>query len=259
MMKQYILSVDQSTQGTKALLFDDAGRLLSRADLAHRQIVNSQGWVEHNPEEIWKNTLQVIQNLVARAGIHKNEIVAMGISNQRETSVCWDRQTGEPVCNAIVWQCSRAKDICEEMEKTGVAESVRLKTGIRLSPYFPAAKLAWIFRHVEGVAERARRGEICVGTVDSWLVYKLTHGQRHQTDYSNASRTQLFNISELRWDPELLDLFGISPSCPGFMSMYTMSSMEVQLFAKSSKLTSSGTMAFGTTVTPFACERSSQS
>ena len=213
MMKQYILSVDQSTQGTKALLFDDAGRLLSRADLAHRQIVNSQGWVEHNPEEIWKNTLQVIQNLVARAGIHKNEIVAMGISNQRETSVCWDRQTGEPVCNAIVWQCSRAKDICEEMEKTGVAESVRLKTGIRLSPYFPAAKLAWIFRHVEGVAERARRGEICVGTVDSWLVYKLTHGQRHQTDYSNASRTQLFNISELRWDPELLDLFGISPSC----------------------------------------------
>ena len=212
-MKQYILSVDQSTQGTKALLFDETGKLLTRADLPHRQIVNDQGWVEHDPQEIWQNTLQVVKNLVEKAGIDKNEIAVLGISNQRETSVCWDRQTGEPLYNAVVWQCSRGAAICAELEEKGFAEIVCQKTGIRLSPYFPAAKLAWIFRNVEGVQEKARRGEICVGTIDSWLVYKLTGGQRHQTDYSNASRTQLFNITDLRWDPELLDIFGIDPSC----------------------------------------------
>ncbi len=212
-MKKYILSVDQSTQGTKAMVFDDTGKMLSRADLPHRQIVNDRGWVEHDPEEIWSNTLRVIRSAVEKAGVDRNELAVMGISNQRETTVCWNRRTGKPVCNAIVWQCARGAEICSEIEAGGGAETVRRKTGIPLSPYFPAAKLAWIFRHVDGAREAAARKELCAGTVDSFLVYRLTGGKRHQTDYSNASRTQLFNLADLRWDGELLELFGTDPSC----------------------------------------------
>ena len=212
-MKQYVLSIDQSTQGTKALLFDRNGTLLCRADKPHRQLIDEHGWVEHDVEEIWQNTLAVVRMVTKKAGIDKSEIAVLGISNQRETSVCWDKKTGKPVYNAIVWQCGRAAAICEELEKQGCAKRVQDKTGIRLSPYFPAAKLAWIFRHVPSVTERAKRGEIAVGTIDSFLVYRLTKGQRHQTDYSNASRTQLFNLRTLKWDDELLALFGIEPSC----------------------------------------------
>ena len=212
-MGKYILSVDQSTQGTKALLFDDKGSLLCRTDKPHRQIINDRGWVEHDLNEIYSNTLQVVKDLVAKSGIDKNEISALGISNQRETSACWSRKTGEPLYNAIVWQCSRGAAICEELERQGYAETVYRKTGIKLSPYFPAAKLAWIFRNVAGVSERSKAGEIAVGTIDSWLVYKLTNGERHQTDYSNASRTQLFNINSLEWDVDLLKIFGLDKSC----------------------------------------------
>lgn len=211
-MGKYVLSIDQSTQGTKALLFEEHGALLCRADKAHRQIVDPKGWVEHDPEEIYANTILVVRELVKKAGVDKAEIVAMGISNQRETSVCWDRRTGRPVCNAIVWQCARGAAICEELEKQGLGETIRRKTGLRLSPYFPAAKLAWIFRNIADVSEKAERGDIAVGTIDSWLVYKLTGG-RHQTDHSNASRTQLFNIVDLQWDEELLDIFGIPSRC----------------------------------------------
>ena len=212
-MSKYVLSIDQSTQGTKALLFDEQGAMICRTDRPHRQIINEKGWVEHDPDEIYANTVQVVKDLVAKAGIDKSELVTLGISNQRETSVCWDKGTGRPVYNAIVWQCARGAAICEALEKRGVAKMVRAKTGMQLSPYFPAAKLAWIFQNVEGVTDRAKRGEIAVGTIDSWLVYKLTGGKRHQTDYSNASRTQLFNIIDLEWDSELLALFGIDPSC----------------------------------------------
>ena len=212
-MGKYILSIDQSTQGTKALLFDDKGSLLCRTDKPHRQIINDRGWVEHDLNEIYSNTLQVVKDLVAKSGIDKNEISALGISNQRETSACWSRKTGEPLYNAIVWQCSRGAAICEELERQGYAETVYRKTGIKLSPYFPAAKLAWIFRNVAGVSERSKAGEIAVGTIDSWLVYKLTNGERHQTDYSNASRTQLFNINSLEWDVDLLKIFGLDKSC----------------------------------------------
>lgn len=212
-MKKYVLSVDQSTQGTKAMIFDGEGSLLARADLPHRQIINDRGWVEHDPEEIWRNTLQVIRAAVEKAGIPKESLAVMGISNQRETSVCWNRRTGKPVYNAIVWQCARGAEICAELEARGCADAVREKTGLPLSPYFPAAKLAWIFRHAEGAREAATRGELCVGTIDSWLVFRLTGGRRHQTDYSNASRTQLFNITDLAWDRDLLDLFGVDPSC----------------------------------------------
>ena len=210
---KYILSIDQSTQGTKALLFDDKGALLCRTDLPHKQIINDKGWVEHDPEEIYANTLQVVKNLVDKAGINKNDICALGISNQRETSVCWDKKTSKPLYNAIVWQCSRGAYICDELAKQGHADKVHEKTGIKLSPYFPAAKLAWIFQNVEGVKERAKAGEIAVGTIDSWLVYELTGGKNFQTDYSNASRTQLFNINTLQWDKDLIELFGLDESC----------------------------------------------
>ncbi len=206
---KYILSIDQSTQGTKALLFDAKGFLLCRSDKPHRQIIDSNGWVEHDLNEIYANTLQVVKDVTAKANIDKSEICALGISNQRETSACWDRKTGEPVCNAVVWQCARGAAICEELERQGYAETIREKTGLKLSPYFPAAKLAWIFRNVDA----AKPGNVAVGTIDSWLVYKLTEGRRHQTDYSNASRTQLFNIKNLQWDNELLEIFGINPSC----------------------------------------------
>ena len=212
-MASYVLSVDQSTQGTKALLFDETGRLMNRADLPHRQITNESGWVEHDPEEIWQNTLRVIKDVAEKAGIDKNDIAVLGISNQRETTVCWDRETGKPVCNAIVWQCSRAAELCEKLSKMGYEKMVRTKTGIPLSPYFPAAKLAWILRYVPGVSAKSSVGKIAAGTVDSWLVWKLTRGERHQTDYSNASRTQLFNLRTLNWDPELLAAFRIPAQC----------------------------------------------
>ena len=212
-MGKYILSIDQSTQGTKALLFDDKGALLCRTDKPHRQIINDKGWVEHDLNEIYANTLQVVKDLVSKAGIDKGEIVALGISNQRETSACWSKKTGEPLYNAIVWQCARGAEICEGLEKQGYSETVYRKTGIKLSPYFPAAKLAWIFQNVAGVSERSKAGEIAAGTIDSWLVWKLTNGERHQTDYSNASRTQLFNINSLEWDEDLLKIFGLDKRC----------------------------------------------
>ena len=212
-MSRYILSIDQSTQGTKALLFSDEGELLCRSDLAHKQIVDERGWVEHDLNEIYANTVQVVKNLVEKARIHKKDIAVLGISNQRETAACWDKISGEPVYHAIVWQCARGAAICDRIEKEGKADMVKERTGLQLSPYFSAAKLAWIFENVEGVKARAQKGEIAVGTIDSWLVYKLTKGERFQTDYSNASRTQLFNIRNLTWDRDLLDLFGIDPSC----------------------------------------------
>ena len=212
-MAKYVLGIDQSTQGTKALLFDEKGSLLCRTDLPHRQIIDEKGWVEHDLEEIYSNTIQVVKNLVEKAGIDKSELTAVGISNQRETAACWNKRTGKPVYHAIVWQCARGAAICEELEAKGAGVMVKERTGLQLSPYFSAAKLSWIFRNVPGVKEAAEKGEIACGTIDSWLVYRLTKGARFQTDYSNASRTQLFNIRKLCWDPELLKLFGIDESC----------------------------------------------
>ena len=212
-MAGYVLGIDQSTQGTKALLFDEAGKLLCRADLPHRQIVNEKGWVEHDPEEIYQNTVGVVKLLVEQSGIDRREIRVLGISNQRETALVWDRATGRPVYNAIVWQCARGAAICEEIKQQKGAENIRSHTGLQLSPYFSAAKIAWVLRHVEGAREQADRGELCCGTVDSWLVYRLTGGKEFRTDYSNASRTQLFNIRTLNWDPEVCRLFGIPTCC----------------------------------------------
>lgn len=209
MAEKYIISIDQSTQGTKALLFDESGSLLKRTDKAHEQIINEKGWVSHDAAEIYNNTVEVVKRLVEESGIDKDKVVGIGISNQRETSLAWDRFTGEPLGHAIVWQCARATDICERVEKKGEAENIRRKTGINLSPYFPASKIAWILENVEGAKEKADKKEICHGTVDSWLVYRLTGGKSYKTDYSNASRTQLFNIFDLKWDEEICGLFGI--------------------------------------------------
>lgn len=212
-MAGYVLGIDQSTQGTKALLFDGDGHIVYRTDLQHEQIVNEAGWVEHNPIEIYENTVQVVKNLVEDSGIDKKMIKALGISNQRETAMVWNRLTGEPVYNAIVWQCARGASICEELERDGYAEMIREHTGLQLSPYFSAAKIAWVLRNVPGAEEAARKGELCCGTIDSWLVYRLTGGKEFRTDYSNASRTQLFNIRTLAWDEEICDLFGIPVQC----------------------------------------------
>ena len=206
----YIISIDQSTQGTKALLFDESGNLLMREDKPHRQIVNELGWVSHDPEEIYRNTVQVIKNLVERSGVEKEKIAGIGISNQRETSLIWNRD-GSPAADAVVWQCARAEEICRRIEGAASAEIIRQRTGLPLSPYFPAAKLAWLLENTEGAGEKAAAHELCMGTVDTYLVYRLTHGKSYKTDYSNASRTQLFNIFELKWDEDICSMFGICP------------------------------------------------
>ncbi|MCR5627197.1 MAG: glycerol kinase GlpK [Lachnospiraceae bacterium] len=209
---KYIIGIDQSTQGTKAMLFDEVGKMLKRCDLPHEQIISETGWVSHNPEEIYKNTVSVVKNLIEETGVDKADLMAVGISNQRETSVCWERSTGKPVDNAIVWQCSRAEYIAKRVEDAGAAEEIRRKTGINLSPFFPASKYAWLLENNDGVKERAKAGEICLGTIDSYLVFRLTGGKSFKTDYSNASRTQLFNISTLKWDEDILKMFDI-PLC----------------------------------------------
>ena len=212
-MKSYILGIDQSTQGTKALLFDLNGAVLQRCDAPHRQIVNEAGWVEHDPEEILANICLVVAELLQSSGIDASLISAIGISNQRETAVVWERASGKPICNAIVWQCARAKEICARLEERGHGQLVKERTGINLSPYFTAAKIAWILENVPGAMEKNQRGELCCGTMDSYLVYHLTSGAHFATDYSNASRTQLFDIHSLRWSEEICNLFGIRSAC----------------------------------------------
>ena len=209
MSEKYLISIDQSTQGTKALLFDSQGNLIKRTDKAHKQIINEKGWVSHDPEEIYQNTLEVVRRLVEESGSEKDSIIGLGSSNQRETSLAWDKNTGKPIGQAIGWQCARAVDICERGEAMGQGERIREKTGMNLSPYFPAATIASILENEEGAREKAAEGTICHGTVDSWLIYKLTGGKSYKTDYSNASRTQLFNIFELKWDEEICRMFGI--------------------------------------------------
>lgn len=209
-MAKYIISIDQSTQGTKALLFDETGSIMRRTDRPHRQIINEKGWVSHDPEEIYSNVLAVVKELLE--GVEKECVVGLGISNQRETSLAWNKVTGKPYGNAVVWQCARAVDICARVEKAGAAELIRQKTGMNLSPYFPASKIAWLLENEEGAKEAAERHEICHGTIDSWLVYKLTGDHAFKTDFSNASRTQLFNLKTLAWDEKICEMFRI-PVC----------------------------------------------
>lgn len=206
MEQNYILSIDQSTSGTKALLFDKTGALVARHDKAHRQITNSLGWVEHDPNEIYQNMLFTAGQVLQNAQINPAQVRAIGISNQRETGVMWDRK-GEPIYHAVVWQCARGKEICQELEAQGLASFVKDTTGLNLSPYFTAAKWAWLMRNVRDAKALAQRGDFFCGTMDSWLIFKLTGN--HKTDYSNASRTQLFDIGTLTWNEELCRAFGI--------------------------------------------------
>ncbi len=211
MRGRYIISIDQSTQGTKGLLFDKSGTLICREDISHRQLVNEKGWVSHDPEEIYENVIGVIKAVLTRANVAPDEVACLGISNQRETSVIWDRETGKALNNAVVWQCARAAEICEREEIRQNADYVFETTGLKLSPYFPAAKIAWLLENTEGAERKTEDGKICHGTVDSFLVYRLTKGKTYATDYSNASRTQLFDIFSLKWDEKICSLFGINP------------------------------------------------
>ncbi|MDR3248846.1 MAG: glycerol kinase GlpK [Treponema sp.] len=200
---EYIIAIDQSTSGTKALFVDTAGSIVSRADKAHEQKISPQGWVAHDPEEIYRNTLAVARTVIEKSGIDPRAIRGVGISNQRETALVWDRVSGKPVYDAVVWQCNRGEAICQALAPH--AGEIQTRTGLRLSPYFSAAKIAWVLDHIKDSNTHA----LCAGTIDSWLIYKLTGN--FKTDFSNASRTQLFNITSLSWDREICALFGIDP------------------------------------------------
>lgn len=206
----FILGIDQSTQGTKAVIVDQSGFILSRYDLPHRQIINEKGWISHNPEEIYQNVVGACKGVIEKSGIDKSQIRCMGITNQRETTVAWDTYTGEALDNMIVWQCNRAKDICEDIEGMDQSgDKIYDRTGLKLSPYYPAGKMAWFLRNIPMVREKADQNQLALGTVDSWLIFRLTGGTSFKTDYSNASRTQLLNLRRLTWDEEICQLFGI--------------------------------------------------
>ena len=208
-MEQFILALDQGTTSSRAILFDKKGKAVAMAQKEYEQYYPQQGWVEHDPNEIWYTQASVAAEAMSRANISGENISSIGITNQRETSIIWDRATGEPVYNAIVWQDRRVSDFCDELRIAGHSEMIREKTGLLIDAYFSASKIKWILDNVEGVRERAERGELAFGTVDTWLVWKFTNGRLHITDASNASRTMLFNINTMAWDQELLDLFDI--------------------------------------------------
>lgn len=204
---RYVLAVDQSTQGSKAVVFDERGAMRAKATLNHTQIVNERGWVEHDPEEIIRNVLAACRDALGQAGVKTGELIGVGLSNQRETVVAWDRTTGKPLYHAIVWQCSRAKDIVSELEPA--TERVRTVTGLTLSPFFSAAKMTWLLQNVEAVREAGTAGSLALGTIDSWLIYTLCEGQPFLTEPSNACRTQLFDLAGVCWSNEMCDVFGI--------------------------------------------------
>lgn len=206
---KYILALDQGTTSSRVALIDEQGNILSVLSREFPQIYPKEGWVEHDPTEIWSSQYGVMMETVAKSGIDPSEIAAIGITNQRETTIVWDKNTGKPVYNAIVWQCRRTAREIETLKERGFAPSIRAKTGLIPDAYFSASKIAWILESVEGAREKAERGELLFGTVDSWLIWKLTNGKVHATDFTNASRTMLFNINTMTWDDELLALFKI--------------------------------------------------
>ncbi|GAB2623603.1 glycerol kinase GlpK [Belliella aquatica] len=208
-MPQYILSLDQGTTSSRAIVFDKKGQIISVAQKDFKQHFPKSGWVEHDPQEIWATQSAVMIESLANEGIKVSEIAAIGITNQRETTVVWDRKTGKPLYNAIVWQDRRTSAYCDELKAEGKAEVIAKKTGLILDAYFSATKIKWILDNVEGARDRAEKGELAFGTIDTWLIWKLTSGKTHATDISNASRTMIYNIHEEKWDQELLQLFDI--------------------------------------------------
>jgi len=211
-MKKYIMALDQGTTSSRCILFNKDGTIASSVGREFAQIFPKDAWVEHDPMVIWSTQIGVATEALLKIGAGWDEVIGIGITNQRETVVVWDKKTGVPVYNAIVWQCRRTADFCEKLGERGLAEMIKKKTGLVLDPYFSASKVKWILDNVEGARERAERGELAFGTVDSWLIYNLTGGKVHATDPSNASRTMLYNITELKWDDELLEIFTVPRS-----------------------------------------------
>lgn len=208
-MEKYIMALDQGTTSSRCILFDKRGNICSMSQKEFTQIYPKPGWAEHNPKEIWSSQLAVAAECMAMAGAGAEQIAAIGITNQRETTIVWDKSTGEPVYNAIVWQCRRTADRIEALKKDGFDLKIREKTGLVPDAYFSASKIAWILQEVPGTMERAKKGELLFGTVDTWLIWNLTKGRVHATDYTNASRTMLFDIHRLAWDEEIMERFGI--------------------------------------------------
>lgn len=211
-MEKYILSLDQGTTSSRAILFNKSGRIVHTAQKEFTQIFPKPGWVEHNANEIWGSILSVIASSLTESGIKPEQISGIGITNQRETTVVWDKVTGEPVYNAIVWQSRQTSEICDELKGKGFNERFQEKTGLLIDAYFSATKVKWILGSVEGAREKAEQGKLLFGTIDTWLIWKLSGGSAHVTDYSNASRTLMFNIYELKWDDELLKILDIPKS-----------------------------------------------
>lgn len=222
-MKQYILALDQGTSSSRAIVFDEMGKSCAVAQREFHQIFPKSGWVEHDPHEIWSSQASVIAEAITMMDINGLNIAGIGITNQRETTIVWDSETEEPIYNAIVWQDRRTSDYCNELKSRGLTDMIRQKTGLIIDAYFSATKIKWILDHVPGARERAEKGKLLFGTVDTWLIWRLTRGEVHVTDVSNASRTMLFNINTLEWDQELLDLFDI----PRSMMPEVKSSSEV--------------------------------
>ena len=211
-MGKYVMALDQGTTSSRCILFDKKGNICSVAQKEFTQIYPKPGWVEHNPMEIWSSQLAVLTEAMAMVGAAPSDISGIGITNQRETTIVWDKKTGEPVYNAIVWQCRRTAEKIDELIGQGYGDMIREKTGLVPDAYFSGTKIAWILDHVPGARERAEKGELLFGTVDTWLIYNLTKGAVHVTDYTNASRTMLFDIHKLCWDEELLKLHAIPRS-----------------------------------------------
>lgn len=212
MTEKYILALDQGTTSTRAILFDKKGKIFHSSQQEFTQYFPQSGWVEHRADEIWSSVLAVIAGVLSETNIDADQIAGIGITNQRETAVVWDKHTGDPVYNAIVWQSRQTADICEELKAQGHSDMVRDKTGLLIDAYFSGTKVKWILDNVEGTRERAERGDLLFGTIDTWLVWKLSGGKTHVTDYSNASRTLMYNIYDLQWDQELLDMLGVPAS-----------------------------------------------
>ncbi|MEC3879721.1 glycerol kinase GlpK [Parapedobacter sp. 10938] len=211
-MSQYILALDQGTTSSRAIIFDQQGKIAALAQKEFKQYYPQSGWVEHDAQEIWSSQLSVATEAVAKAGLKASSIAAIGITNQRETTIIWERATGRPIHPAIVWQDRRTASYCDSLKEQGHADTIREKTGLLIDAYFSASKINWMLDHVEGAREKAENGELAFGTVDSWLIWNLTGGEKHVTDVTNASRTMLYNINTLAWDDELLALFEIPHS-----------------------------------------------
>nr|WP_318711708.1 glycerol kinase GlpK [uncultured Treponema sp.] len=211
-MAKYIMALDAGNTSNRCILFDHGGKICSVAQKEFTQIFPKPGWVEHDANEIWSTMIGVVAEAMAKVKCAESDIAAMGITNQRETTIVWDKETGEPICNAIVWQCRRTSEYCDELKAKGLVEKIRSKTGLVIDAYFSATKLKWILDNVEGAREKAEQGKLLFGTVETWFILKLTNGKVHVTDYSNASRTMMFNINTLQWDDEILSELNIPKS-----------------------------------------------